>query len=406
MYRIVYFIPAGHATDQNGRLSVVSRGRWMVFENGTNPELNSSLTNLEVPSGLDDITPEWMTAALQRYGLDVEVSLVMPEEGAKGLGANGITCRLLLEYAHSAEGAPTSLVVKLPSTSATLKGNAIRMRLYHNEIKFYGDLADRVMVKTPHCYYSGIDDEQQNYALLIQDMTPAVVGNDARSCTKEEAILAVREISKLHAAWWNHPDLNSISWLPVAEANLPFTDKRFAKEVLPRLMNNYGKTLSPKVLGIIKRFCTNCRETILKMCSKPITLTHSDYRLTNMLFGGLPDASEITVIDWQRVAIARGPIDVAFFAVFGLTPELRRSWERELVGQYHDALIAEGVHDYSLEECWQDYRLCSIGPARIALAFASRPQDDIGGAHLLQLQQTLFSRVVTAMEDLGMEEFV
>ena len=143
--------------------------------------------------------------------------------------------------------------------------------------------------------------------------------------------------------------------------------------------------------GIIERYCSNFTETILSMCSSPRTLTHSDYRLTNMLFGGPPDAREITVVDWQRVAIARGPIDVAFFAVLSLTTELRRAWERELVEQYHDALMAEGVKGYSLEECWRDYRLCAIGPSRITLSFSARPRDDMGGGHLLALQQTLIS---------------
>ena len=364
------------------------------------------MADVAVPGGLSDITPEWMTAVLQGRGLDVEVASVTPEVGAEGSGVNGITRRLFLEYARGGDGAPASLVVKLPSTSETIKGVAIRQRFYHNEIYFYDDIADRITVNIPRHYYGGIDDERQNYALLMQDMTPAVVGDDIGSCTKEEAVLAVREIPKLHAAWWEHPDLDSFAWLPVGEPNLAVADARFANEVLPGVMRNYGDELSPKVRGIIERYCSNFTETILSMCTSPRTLTHSDYRLTNMLFGGPPDAREITVLDWQRVAIARGPVDLAFFAVLSLTPELRRAWERELVEQYHDALMAEGVQGYSLEDCWRDYRLCAIGPSRITLSFAARPREDMGGAHLLALQQTLISRVSAAMEDLDMEEFV
>ena len=240
--------------------------------------------------------------------------------------------------------------------SAAVKGVAIRQRFYHNEIYFYDDIADKATVKIPQYYYGGIDDERQNFALLMQDMTPAVVGDDIGSCSKAEAILAVREIPKLHAPWWENPALDTFEWLPVGEPNLSVADARFANEVLPGVIRNYGDTLSPKVRGIVERYCANFTETILKMCTSPRTLTHSDYRLTNMLFGGPPEAREITVVDWQRVAIARGPVDVAFFAVLSLTPELRRAWERELVEQYHDALMEEGVRDYSLEECWRDYR--------------------------------------------------
>lgn len=364
------------------------------------------MADVEVPSGLADITAEWMTTVLRARGLDVEVASVTPDQGAEGSGVNGITCRLFIEYARGGEGAPASLVVKLPSTSATIKGVAIRQRFYHNEIYFYDDFSDKLTVNIPRYYYGGIDDERERYALLMQDMTPAVVGDDIGSCTKEEAVLAVRELPKLHAPWWERPELDSFAWLPVGEPNLPVADARFANEVLPGVMRNYGDQLSPKVRGIVERYCTNFTETILKMCASPRTLTHSDYRLTNMLFAGPPGAREITVVDWQRVAIARGPVDVAFFAVLSLTPELRRAWERELVEQYHDALMAEGVKGYPLEQCWRDYRLCAIGPSRITISFAARPREDMGGAHLLTLQQTLISRVAAAMEDLEMEEFV
>ena len=74
--------------------------------------------------------------------------------------------------------------------------------------------------------------------------------------------------------------------------------------------------------------------------------------------------------------------------------------------QYHDGLMAEGVRDYSLEQCWRDYRLGAIGPSRITLSFSARPRSDMGGGHLLELQQTLISRVVAAMEDLDLAEFV
>ena len=364
------------------------------------------MADVAVPGGLADITTEWMTAVLRGRGLDVEVASVTPARGSEGSGVNGVTERLFIDYARGGEGAPGSLVVKLPSMSAAVKGVAIRQRFYHNEIYFYEDFADKATVKIPQYYYGGIDDERQNFALLMQDMTPAVVGDDIGSCTKAEAILAVREIPKLHAPWWENPALDTFEWLPVGEPNLAVADARFANEVLPGVMRNYGDTLSPKVRGIVERYCSNFTETILKMCTSPRTLTHSDYRLTNMLFGGPPEARVITVVDWQRVAIARGPVDVAFFAVLSLTPELRRAWERELVEQYHDALMEEGVRDYSLEECWRDYRLCAIGPSRITLSFAARPREDMGGAHLLELQHTLVTRVSAAMEDLDMEEFV
>ena len=126
-----------------------------------------------------------------------------------------------------------------------------------------------------------------------------------------------------------------------------------------------------------------------------------------MLFGGPPDAradhgGRLAAGGDRARADRRGVLRRAEPDDGGL----RRAWERELVEQYHDALLAEGVKGYSLEECWRDYRLCAIGPSRITLSFSARPRDDMGGGHLLELQQTLIQRVSAAMEDLDMEEFV
>ena len=359
-----------------------------------------------VPATLADITPAWLTAVLRERGLDVEVSSVTPERGAGGSGVNGITERLFVTYARGGDGAPDSLIVKLPSTSPTIKGVGIRQQFYQNEIHFYNDIADKVTVNVPKYYYGGMDEERQNYALIIEDMAPAVVGDDITSCTREEAVLAVQELPKLHAPWWESPALDTIPWLPVGEPNLPVAHARFAEEVLPGVMTNYGDSLSPTAKRVIEKYCKNFTPTILGMTTSPRTLTHSDYRLVNMLFGGQPGAQTVAVVDWQRVAIAKGPIDVAFFTVLSLTPERRREWERELVERYHDALMVEGVRGYSLEQCWRDYRHCAFGPSRITLSFSARPQADMGGSHLLLLQQTLIARVTAAMEDLDVEEFL
>ncbi len=57
-----------------------------------------------------------------------------------------------------------------------------------------------------------------------------------------------------------------------------------------------------------------------------------------------------------RPWIAEPSADVAYFLGASLLPEVRRSVERELVRAYRDALCAQSVRGYALEQCWQDYR--------------------------------------------------
>ena len=364
------------------------------------------MAGIIIPNTLEDITAEWMTAALGQTGINAQVASVKPENIGEGTGANGVTARLKIAYAPGGGAGPASLIVKLPATSPAVKQVAIRQQFYQNEIHFYDDFADRIAINIPRRYYSGMDEEAGRYALLLEDMAPAVAGNDLTGCTFDEAELAVVEMAKLHAGWWNSPELDSITWLPTGEPNVEAAQDRFQGSVWPGLMTNYGNVLSPTVKEVCRKFIDDFIGTISQFSAMPNTLTHSDYRLANLLIGGPPSSRTVTVVDWQRVARAKGPVDIAFFMVLSLPPEQRREWESTLVQMYYERLLEYGVTHYSLEQCRQDYRLGAFGPTRITLSLAARPDTDLGGGNGKLLQTTLMERVAAAIEDLNLEEFV
>ncbi len=364
------------------------------------------MADIPIPSSLDDVTPEWMTAALGQHGIDTNAISVTPEPIGEAAGANGVTVRLKVAYAAGSNPGPESMIIKLPATAPAVKQVAIRQQFYQNEIHFYDDFADRLLVNIPRRYYSGMDEEAELFALLLEDMAPAVTGNDFTGCTYEEAILAVREMAKLHAPWWNSPDLDSVGWLPTGEPNVAFANTRFNDVVFPGVMANYGHTFSPIVKTVVEAYCTDFASIVDVISAAPYTLTHSDYRLVNLLIGGEKMSPKVTVIDWQRVAKAKGLVDIAFFAVLSLPTERRREWESSLVEAYYADLVKLGVTDYSLEQCRLDYRLCAFAPMRITMAYGARPDTDLGGEHGKRLQITLIERVSAAIEDMNLREFL
>ena len=251
-----------------------------------------------------------------------------------------------------------------------------------------------------------MDKERQDYALLLEDMAPATPGDDIASCSWEEALSIVDELPKLHAPWWNSPKLASFTWLPIGEPNVEAANARFQDMLFPATMKNYGDTLSETAKRVSEKYSRGLVHIVKQMTASPFTLTHSDYRLVNMLLGGTEGERRVTVLDWQRVALGKGPIDVAFFTVLSLEPEVRRAWQWDLVERYHAGLLQHGIQNYSLGECKRDYRLCAFAPTRIALAHGSRPRDALGGPVGERLQSTLMARAAAAMEDLDMEEFL
>ena len=362
------------------------------------------MATVPVPSGIEDVTPEWLTTALREGGLDVRVAALSAESIGEGAGVNGLTSRVRVQYETGA--GPESFVLKLPPTHPASKEIGLRLGFYENEIRFYDELAGNVSVNLPRCYYTGMDKERQNYAVLLEDMAPALPGDDIASCSWEEAAAIVDELPKLHVPWWNSEHLPTLEWLPVGEPNIEAANQRFQETLFPATMKHYGDTLSPTAYRVAEKYSRGLVHIVRQMTAAPYTLTHSDYRLVNMLLGGPASTPVVTVLDWQRVALGKGPIDVAFFTVLSLTPETRRAWQWDLVERYHAALVEQGVTGYSLEQCQRDYRLCAFAPSRIALAHGSRPPEQLDGEAGRLLQATLVERAAAAMEDLGMEEFL
>jgi hypothetical protein len=82
-----------------------------------------------------------------------------------------------------------------------------------------------------------------------------------------------------------------------------------------------------------------------------LTLRHGDFRPGNLLWGD----AEPVVLDWDGCGAAPLTWDVTYFMVLGMTVGQRRAWEQELLRDYHGALIAHGVRDYSLTQATTDY---------------------------------------------------
>ncbi len=279
---------------------------------------------------------------------------------ARPLGADespgwfGRLARLHLDHAPDESG-PSTLILKLSSADRDMRERPETIAAYRREIAFYERLASRVPVRTPHCYYAALDEASGHHVLLLEDLAPARCGSAHAPCPPERAERAVREIARVHAAWWDAPEgraqneaLPDADALRVAhDAWWPtFVDRAGDRVPVPLL--ELGEALGA-LRGQLWRHLNarSCR-----------TLVHGDYKLENLFFqaedgGGVPFA----VIDWQLMRWGRGVWDVAYLAGQSLDVETRRRTEAALLDTYHAALRSGGVTDYALDQCWLDYRL-------------------------------------------------
>jgi hypothetical protein len=347
----------------------------------------------DIPRGPSDVTPAWLGSALGTDVRDVDVAAI-------GTGQTGATYRVSATYVTGTD-LPRTFAIKLPA-----QDDAVRERValgYRSEVEFYTDVADNVRIPVPRCYYSDISDSGADFVLVLADMAPAVQGDQIAGCTAQEARLAVEALAGLHGPSWCDP-----GWLGLSAISMPKPGDEAAAKGLGDV-SVMAADITIEKLG--PRMSAEDRETLSAamglvtpwLLAEPnrYALMHGDYRLDNMLFD--PDRQRITIVDWQTLGVGLPARDLAYFTATSLLPEVRAEIERELVSQYHEALLGYGVTEYDADTCWRDYRLGVIqAPLISALGFAFAASTERGDEMML----TMFQRGCQAIRELGALELI
>ncbi len=325
------------------------------------------MSGLAIASTPEALTADWLTRAL-RAGASVPsgATVVGVEATAVGTGQMCDSLRLRLDW--DAEGTvPPTVIAKLPAADPTSRATAKSLRNYELEVRFYQELAGALPVRTPQCLYADIDVEDADFILLLEDMAPARQGDQLAGCSPDEAAVAVAELPNLHAPRWGDASLAGIDWLH----RDPATSQAFMAELLPVLhegfRERYADQLDDDVTGALDALFSRLGDH-LGGRTGPATIVHGDYRLDNLLFGGLDGGVPVAVVDWQTVSTGPAMNDVAYFLGAGLQPEARAVHEEALVRDYLDRLHVAGVEGYGWDACWEDYRRGTWGGLIMAVA--------------------------------------
>src|SRR5581483_1659652 len=179
-------------------------------------------TDADIPSSPRALTPEWLTQTLRSTGTitKAKVTACDVELFGEGKGFSGQLARLELSYDGMEAGAPASIIAKfqLPHPDPEIRAAVFQAGLHEREYRFYRDVAPEVALRTPRLYYGALQSETGEGILLLEDLAPAQMLNMLDGCTGEDAALVVSELARFHAAWWEHPRLGSIDWLPAFDA--------------------------------------------------------------------------------------------------------------------------------------------------------------------------------------------
>jgi hypothetical protein len=286
----------------------------------------------------DEITPEWLAAAVGDG--PIEISSIAR------IGTGQMSQNHRISYTNDG-GVPQTVVVKLASDDAASRGTGVGLGAYLREITFYRELAPRIGGPLAVCHLAEYDDAEGWFTLLLEDVSPATQGDQIKGCKAEEARAAMLALARIHAPVLGDLALGSARWLnqenPLNQALLTGLFASF--------LERYGERLATEHVRVCERLVPSVDGWFNDM-RPPLGLVHGDYRLDNLLFG----EGTCHVVDWQTVGWGPAMRDASYFLGAGLLVDDRRAHEEELLRTYHEALLQNGVTEFSFQSCWEEYR--------------------------------------------------
>lgn len=330
-----------------------------------------------IPSGPEELTPQWLTDQLRLAEMidhDVAVVSFTTKPIANGVGMAGTTERVLLTYDTDRAGLPASVIGKFAATNPETRGMVESLDIYGREIAFYQGLARRLPIPVPQFCGGECDPatgemvarigssvvdrlpqkaqlaitedvtkvmrpSKRRYALLIEDLGEGHVVHDIVSpppLTDLEPVL--EQLAAVHASFWGEQSLldhPSTRWLITPTPRLYRNVYRGRCKAL--MQDRWGDWMTDRHWTVIESAMDGL-EGDLKTINQPVTLVHGDPRSDNVLYG----ADGPRIVDWALLAFGHPAFDVGYLLGSSVRIEDMAQHAEPLAQKYLQALAAQG----------------------------------------------------------------
>ena len=309
-----------------------------------------------LPTDLAELTAAYLTSALRQNGhlANGEVVSVTASPLGAGVGFVGQLARLELTYGGDRGALPDVMIAKFPIEDPMARYLAQVYGFYRTEAECYRKATTIGLgVPTPAVYLAEVSDDDSGTLILMEDLGDARMADQVAGADLADAQAVIDVGAQLHAAWWESPHLDDLTWLrPLNNPAYMAVGDQYAQSwpvfaemfsSAPAAALEVGELIGGQLPASYDWLMTN----------RPTTLAHTDFRLDNFFFGrpGAP----VTVIDWQLTVRSIGAMDVGYFIVQSLTTEMRREHGEALLRRWHQGLVDRGVTGYSWEDAQADF---------------------------------------------------
>jgi hypothetical protein len=302
---------------------------------------------MSIPSTVDEITPAWLSAALDADVSAVEV--IDAHSGTTGRAKIGVT---------GAADVPDTLFVKLQPFDADQRAFLKMVGLGVAEAKLYAAVGNELPVRVPRVWHASFDEADSAFVMVLEDL-------DASGCRfakpDDADVLAVAEslvdeLAVLHAAYWGR----ELDWLgrhAVSSGDGSAAQKRMAggAAIVQSAVDQFAGELPEQFRRMGEMYISRYRDIARLWNEGERTLIHGDDHIGNLFV----DAGRTGFYDWAVASRFPGMRDVAYFLCNSLPTEVRRAEEGALLARYRAALAAHGI-TLPADVAHDQYRLFSV----------------------------------------------
>jgi sulfur transfer complex TusBCD TusB component (DsrH family) len=317
---------------------------------------------LSIPNDWDDVTPEWMTAALFAHFPNAEVSevaLLMRDDGTNRRARFGIS--------YSSGTGPAAVFAKAPDPAHT-ELNAATGGVLNEPRLFQSGVV--LPLDHPAVYTTVIDEPGLNYIIVMEDVTARGADplNATRTMTVEQAINGVRALARLHSRYWG----KGIAVEPALHWVQPYVAWTRMGSKIPIAIQIMGDTCPEEVgaMSVKEIIEETWAPFIGSLTTSPQTFLHGDPHIGNTYV--LPD-NDVGFLDWQVVRRGNWSVDVGYFLQGALTTEDRRQNERDILEEYSGALDLSSDERPSSDDAFLRYRASASHGLALWLSTLSTP---------------------------------
>ncbi len=346
---------------------------------------------IAIPSTMEGVTAEWLTAILQSRYPGVVVHK-MEEVFLRNSHTTKYQVKLTLNDVGKAAGIPENVCLKANWSGFDSQG------ICRLEARFYENFRSRVSFPAPEFYFATWAEDGSGQGLVMMEDLSIEGGKFGRSTDHmgvEEAARGVASLATIHGAFWDSPLLDQADWLPVSMQTptdydqlrimYPLCEKNHPKPEYQAFFPAWIKNDLPN-LHILYDALTKFANTQEK---GPWCLVHGDSHQGNSY---VRPSGERVWLDWQLVRKGRPIRDFTYFVLGALTIEERRQNDRDLLRHYRKCLVETGAVNVPDDDTlWEYYRRWPPYAAQAWLA----NMDEWGqiGVHIVE-------RIFAAIEDL------